>query len=133
MQGESHATSSLVIPGIRGLWAEMEGLAETYACNLTKTLQESIKKWLHWYEALHYFHTATALHPGFKLLWCSDAQETADVRQGLIEKIRQLRPDDKDNLASPRSHDPDLAEQAAAAPTHQSAQLQVDDYLEEKA
>ena len=87
-QGEVKVTASLIIPCIRGLRTEMAELGDTYQCKFTRTLQSSVEKRLHKYEEMDIFQTATSLDPRFKLLWCSDAQECADVRLSLVDKVK---------------------------------------------
>ena len=64
-------TSSLVIPCVRGLWAEMEELSSTYKSKMVATLRSSIDKRLTKFEQTENFQIAAALDPRWKLAWCT--------------------------------------------------------------
>ena len=142
-QGENHVTASLVVPCVRGLRAEVAELSQTYACKMVKTLADSIEKRLSSYETKDVFTSATSLDPRFKLMWCNDDNERADIRQILIEKVEMLSPDilrQEVALASPPQKRPKLfsfmnnsPKRSVPTPMTRTAEDQVDAYLDEAA
>ena len=87
IQGDKVITGSMALPCVRILKAEMEVLCSKFVA----TLKDSLHKRLSHYEEHDGFQTAAALHPRFKLQWCSQA-EMPRYKYSLIAKAGNIVP-----------------------------------------
>ena len=69
-QVQNSATSSLIIPCIRGIRAELKELFTTYKSKMLTTLTSSLERRLLKYEEEDIFKLAATLDPRWKLDWC---------------------------------------------------------------
>ncbi|KAG0718305.1 Zinc finger BED domain-containing protein 4 [Chionoecetes opilio] len=114
-QGEKMPTSSLVIPCVRGLRAELQDLSATYKSKMVTTLQTSIDTRLQKYEDNEAFQLAAVLDPRWKMSWCNPA-EIPIVTERLAERVKAITP------MTP-NQDPEGPEPPQASPPRKKCKL----------
>ena len=89
-QIENKVSSSLVIPCIRGLRAQLSTLRIKYSNALVKELAESLERRLSIYESEDTYTTASILDPRFKLKWFKDSMERDYYKSEILAKMYKI-------------------------------------------
>lgn len=88
IQGQNRVTSSMILPIVRGLHKEVGKLHQKFKSRFVVTLKSSIETRLTKYETQECFQLAAALDPRWKLVWCTTAQESTQVKKKVIQKVK---------------------------------------------
>lgn len=90
-QIENEVSSSLVIPCIRGLRAQMTTLCDKYSNGLVRELTESLERRLSKYESGDIYKIASTLDPRFKLKWCKNRVEKDLIKGYMLSKMVEVQ------------------------------------------
>ena len=88
-QAQNSVTSSLMIPCIRGIRAELKELFTTYKSKMLTTLTSSLERRLLKYEEEDIFKLAATLDPRRKLDWC-DHLEANYIKDLITKKLCEM-------------------------------------------
>ena len=88
-QAQNSVTSSLIIPCIRGIRAELKELFTTYKSKMLTTLTSSLERRLLKYEEEDIFKLAATLDPRWKLDWC-DNLEANYIKDLITKKLCEM-------------------------------------------
>ena len=102
-QGDKVVTASLVIPGNRGLRAQLMNVSVQYTEPVRAALLKSIDRRFSAYEDKNSFQMAAILDSRFKLAWCHSKQESSKMKNCLMTAVDVINPSSAVPASSPES------------------------------